>query len=365
LYKISIILPNLDGGGAERIAIYLANDWASRGYVVEFVLMQRVGNLLQMLNSSISVVDLRATRIRNVISPLKKYLLDSRPDVIMVGMWPLTSVAVVAWLLSGRIGRLYLIEHCHLSAECDRGLHISQNYLKTCMRLTYPFATGVIAVSNGVKNDVLNLSGVSSKKIKVIYNPAATGVVSERASNKDREIMWGKGFTQHILSVGSLKIEKNHECLIRAFSKMPKYINAKLTIVGEGLLRKRLESLVIDLGLRDRISLPGFYQEVKPWYQSADLFVLSSDVEGLPTVLIEAMEHGVPIVSTKTYGGGAEEILQNGRLGLLVEVKDELALAAAMVKGLTVTQKKEALIERAKEFSIEKISKQYLDYFKI
>jgi general secretion pathway protein E/type IV pilus assembly protein PilB len=85
LYKISIILPNLDGGGAERIAIYLANDWASRGYVVEFVLMQRVGNLLQMLNSSISVVDLRATRIRNVISPLKKYLLNSRPDVIMVG----------------------------------------------------------------------------------------------------------------------------------------------------------------------------------------------------------------------------------------------------------------------------------------
>ncbi len=363
--KIAILLPNLHGGGAERIAIYLANDWAARGYVVEIVLMQNEGNLLQMLNSGISVIDLNANRIRNIIRPFKKYLRESCPDVIMVGMWPLTSVAVVAWLLTGRIGRLYLTEHCHLSAECDRGLHISKNYLKTWMRLTYPFASGVIAVSNGVKEDVRDLSGLSSKKIKLIYNPAATGKFSESASTQNRENLWGKGFKYHILSVGSLKIEKNHECLIRSFSRLPRSINAKLTIVGEGLLRKKLEILIINLGLKERVCMPGFFQNVQPWYLSADLFVLSSDVEGLPTVLIEALECGIPVVSTKTYGGGAEEILQNGSIGLLVPTGDEVALAAAIIRGLTEKQDKQILINRSMEFSIEKISKQYLEYFKI
>jgi len=271
----------------------------------------------------------------------------------------------LAWLLTCRIGRIYLIEHCHLSAECDRGLHVSKNYLKTWMRFTYPFASGVIAVSNGVKDDVSQLSGLSSKQIKLIYNPAATGELLIRASSQDREIMWGKGFTHNILSIGSLKIEKNHECLIRAFSRLPRSINAKLTIVGEGLLREKLEGLIINLGLKEKVSMPGFFQDVRPWYLSADLFVLSSDVEGLPTVLIEAMECGIPLVSTKTYGGGAEEILQNGRIGLLVSAGDEVGLASAMVRGLTEKHDKRALIKRANEFTIEKISKQYLEYFQL
>jgi glycosyltransferase involved in cell wall biosynthesis len=325
--------------------------------------MQRKGELLPMIGSNVAVVDLGADRIRNVIIPLKIYLKKSRPDVILVGMWPLTSAAVVAWLLSGRQGRLYLIEHCHLSAECARGMHLSLRYLKAWMRVTYPFATGVLAVSNGVKKDLCFLSGMTNDLVKVIYNPAATGVSAEFASIKDRELLWGEGFSHHILSVGSFKIEKNHECLIRAFSRLPKSLNAKLAIVGDGPLRDVMEKLVISLGLQDRVHLPGFFHDVYPWYRSSDLFVLSSDAEGLPTVLIEALECGLPVVSTKSYGGGPDEILDNGRLGRLVPVGDEEALATAIASSLTEKHDREALIKRAKDFSVERISAQYLDHF--
>jgi glycosyltransferase involved in cell wall biosynthesis len=336
-----------------------------RGYRVDFVLMQKKGDLLHLLGSGIDVVDLSANRIRNVFTPLRKYLKETRPDVIWVGMWPLTSAAVMAWLLSGRTGRIYLIEHCHLSAECARGMHLSLRFIKTWMRATYPFATGVLAVSKGVKEDLCSLSGLSNDRVKVIYNPAATGASAERASTRDRELMWGGGFAHHILSVGTFKIEKNHECLIRAFSKLPKSLNAKLTIVGDGPLRHKLEKLVTNLGLQDRVCLPGFFQDVYPWYRSADVFVLSSDAEGLPTVLIESLECGLPVVSTKSYGGGPEEILENGRFGRLVAVGDEAALATAISISLAENHDRAALIKRAKEFSLQPISDQYLDYFEL
>ena len=362
--KISIILPNLGGGGAERLAIYLAHDWKQRGYIDEFVLMQKKGELLPLLNQDIPIIDLCASRIRNVIAPFIKYLKQSRPDVIWVGMWPLTSVIVIAWLLAFRHGRLYLIEHCHLSAECSRGMYLSGAYLKSVMRLTYPLATGVMAVSNGVKKDLCQLAGLTNDLIQVIYNPAATGIAPDHISTEKRDHLWGKGFGYHILSVGSFKVEKNHELLIRAFAKMSRSINAKLTIVGEGYLRDNMEKLISELGLQDRVSLPGFSKDVYSWYRSSDLFVLSSNAEGLPTVLIEALECGVPVVSTKCLGG-PEEILENGRYGRLVEDGDEYGLVAAMASSLTEQHDSDALMERAKDFSIERISEQYLDYFEL
>jgi glycosyltransferase involved in cell wall biosynthesis len=360
--RISILLPNLCGGGAERLAIYLANDWHSRGYSVEFVLMREEGELLSLVTPGIRVINLRAKRIKWSIWPLWRYLRREKPAVLWVGMWPLTSAAVAAWLLAGRPGKIFLIDHNQLSISCVRELNVPTWWLKLVMNATYPFATGVMAVSQGVAADMSRLSGFAVERIKVIYNPAATGVSPERAASELREQLWGKGFDFHILAVGTLKKVKNFELLIRAFHKLPTSLMSKLTIVGEGELRSSLERLVSELGIQNRISLPGFYQDPYPWYRSADLVVLSSDSEGLPTVLIEALECGVPIVSTDCPSGPAE-ILENGRYGRLVPVGDVDALAGAMLASLHDTPDREALMNRAKDFSVERISREYLAYF--
>jgi glycosyltransferase involved in cell wall biosynthesis len=280
-------------------------------------------------------------------------------------MWPLTTAAVIGWLFSGKIGKLFLVEHCHLSAECLNGLHKSLYYLKTWMHITYPIATGIITVSSGVKKDVCKLSGMQNEKVKLIYNPAAIGVTSIRSSQFEIERLWGRKYSYHILSIGSLKKEKNHENLIKAFAKLPNILNANLTIIGEGSLRSSLEQLIDNLGVQDKVNMPGFYEDVYQWYKSADLFVLSSDVEGLPTVLIEALECGLPIVSTATYGGGAEEILENGNYGIIVPPRNENALAAAIEESIRKKHDRNKLIKRGKEFLVEKISKEYLEYFNI
>jgi glycosyltransferase involved in cell wall biosynthesis len=361
--KIAIVLPNLRGGGAERLAIYLAHYWCSRGYAPEFVLMQEEGELLPLLAPGIRVVSLNAHRIKWSILPLWRYLKRTRPEVVWVGMWPLTSAAIMAWLLAGRPGKIVVTDHNQLSISCLRELEISPWFLKGLMRLTYPFASGVTAVSQGVGEDLCRLGGFRPGRVKVIYNPAATGVSPQRETAAVREQMWGAGFSHHILTVGTLKVQKNHELLICAFARLPPDLKAKLTILGDGDRRPRLEGLIRELGLEGRVALPGFAVDPYPWFRSADLFVLSSDWEGLGNVLIEALECGLPVVSTDCPSGPAE-ILEGGRYGRLVPVDDAPALAEAMLAGLTEPHDREAAIRRAKDFTVEKIGEEYLAYFR-
>jgi glycosyltransferase involved in cell wall biosynthesis len=360
--KISIVLPNLRGGGAERQAIYLANDWLTRGYQVELILMKSEGELFQLLSPGIQVTSLNADRIRHSIIPLRRQIKLSCPDVVWVNMWPLTSAAVISWLLADRQGKLFLIDHIQLSISCTRELGVTGGWLKFVMNSSYPFATGIMAVSKGVAADMCRLSSFADRQIKVIYNPAARGVTASPAPTEMREELWGKGFRHHILTAGSFKLQKNHIMLLNAFAKLPHSLNAKLTILGDGELRSAMEKHISELGLQGRVSLPGFYQDTNPWFRSADLFVLSSDWEGFGNVIVEAFECGVPVVSTDCPSGPAE-IMEDGRYGRLVPVGDPDALASAMITSLSEAPDRVALMQRAKDFSVERISKEYLDYF--
>jgi len=365
LKKISIFLPNLTGGGAERLAIYLAHDWIDRGFKVEIVLMQKHGELLSIVSPEIAIIDLKSRKIRNSIFSLYKYLRVSQPDIIWVGMWPLTSTAIISWILAKKVGSIYVIDHNQLSKSVIQELKVPAFFLKMLMKITYPFATGIMTVSNGVKEDLLKLGGFKDNQVKVIYNPAATGIPKNMKITKiHKDTIWGEGFDKHILSVGSLSVQKNYSLLIRAFSKISKNLNAKLIILGEGKLRPSLESLISELDLEDSVSLVGFVKDPYPWYLTADLYVLSSDWEGLPTVLIESLECGLPIVSTDCPSG-PKEILEDGRYGKLVPTNNPIALSNAIELSLSESHDKTLLMSRADDFSIESISKQYLQYFRI
>jgi glycosyltransferase involved in cell wall biosynthesis len=141
-------------------------------------------------------------------------------------MWPLTSATVIAWLLSGRRGKIFISDHTELSVSCIRELKISPIILKILMRVTYPFATGIIAVSQGVKEDLCRMGGFPEKRVKVICNPAALGISPHRETTAVREQLWGTSFTYNIVSVGSLKVQKDHKNLIRAFAQLPPGLNA-------------------------------------------------------------------------------------------------------------------------------------------
>jgi glycosyltransferase involved in cell wall biosynthesis len=139
-------------------------------------------------------------------------------------------------------------------------------------------------------------------------------------------------------------------------------MDVKLIILGDGPMRDPLERLISELGLEERVMLPGFTLDPYAWYRSSDLFVLSSLWEGFGNVVVEALECGVPVVSTNCPGG-VGEILDNGRYGSLVPVGDHQSLAEAIAKDLKNKHDHDLLKTRAKSFSLPVIAKQYLDYF--
>lgn len=359
--NIAIILPNLCGGGAERLHVHLANDWFSRGYSVEFILMQKRGELIPLLQSGISVIDLGVENIRSAIFPLLVYLKKSRHDVLLAAMWPLTSAVFFSWVLSGRIGRLIISDHELLSCSYLGQSRVHPAYLKNLIKFTYPFVDGIVAVSAGVKNDLCKLGNLKSNKVKVIYNPAATGISSLPESQEISDALWGKDVGYHILAVGRLSVEKDYKTMIKAFYLLQKNISAKLVILGDGPAKDEIISFIKQHELQGYVDLPGFVTDPYPWFKSADLFVLSSLWEGFGNVIVEALECGVPVVSTDCPSGPAE-ILENGRYGQLVPVGNSVAMAVAIEKSLSQTHNKEFLISRAQDFSIRKISDQYLSY---
>lgn len=359
---IAILLPDLHGGGAERLHVLLANHWVAQEIKIDFVLMRRRGDLLGLLHDDIRIIELGVDRIRQVILPFARYLRKTRPNIIIAAMWPLTSVSVLSWRLAGKLGRLYLSDHTQLSISCVWELKIPLWHLQSVMRLTYPLASGLIAVSEGVKQDMCRLGGFSDSQVRVIYNPSATGITPQPEPESFRKKLWGAGFSHHILTVGELKAQKDHATLIRAFALLPVSLNAKLTILGEGELRAELQALVQQLGLQGRVSLPGFVIDTYAWYLTADLFVLSSRWEGFGNVIVEALECGLPVVSTDCPSGPVE-ILENGRIGRLVSIEDPAALAASIAESLRNPVDRELLMGRARDFSVSSIADQYLDYF--
>jgi glycosyltransferase involved in cell wall biosynthesis len=345
--KIALVLPDLRAGGAERVAIHLMRHFLAAGHRVEFVLMRKEGQLLGDVPSDVPVIDLRAGRIRNAVCPLIRYLRRARPDAVQVSMWPLTVAAVLARALARSPARLVISDHTLLSkhyAGNPRALRL----LKATMRIFYPWADARVIVADAAADDLARLSGLKRDSLEVIYNPVFVPEAAVHPVAKV-EAQWGE-VDGRILSVGSLKAEKNQALLIRSFARVRQVRAAKLMILGSGELEQELKDLARSLGIGDDVQFAGFIADPWPYYASADLFVLSSDYEGYPLVLVEAMMCGVPVVATNCESG-PREILDSGRFGRLVPVDDEAALANAMQAELEHPTARDLLVERAKELS--------------
>ncbi|MBT4764666.1 glycosyltransferase [bacterium] len=356
---ITIVLPALGGGGVERLFVHLANDWAEHGFQVSILLMEKRGEFLNLVSQDVKILELNVKRYRDVLKPLVGYLKRSSSDVVITAMWPLNSIVAISWFLSGRRSKLFLSEHENLTESYINQGKENEFIFKKIIKYTYSISTGVVAVSNGVKQDLINIGELQKNTIKVIYNPAATGVdmCQEGANNK----YWRNKFEYHILSVGRLAFQKDHETLIKAFSFSLEYIDAELVIVGQGELKKDLLDLIRELNLGDRVRLVGFQINPSCWYKFSDLFVLSSRWEGFGNVIVEALEYGVPVLSTDCPSGPSE-ILENGRYGSLVPIGDTASISKEIIRLVSMKHDKKRLIERANEFSVKKISLEYLNY---
>lgn len=358
--RTSILLPDLRGGGAERVAVNLANSFVQRGYAVDMVMLSAAGEFLADLRPEITVVDLQVNRLRGALPPLIRYLRQTRPDALLACMWPLTVIALWARTLARVATRVVVAEHTTWSrAEIVNASAVTRWQARSTMHFAFPRANGVVAVSQGAADDLARFARIEPQSITVIYNP----VVGERRPSLMEQLApagWWTGPHRRVLAVGTLKAIKDYSTLLAAFAKLRQQIDARLLILGEGECRPALEAQAKQLGIDGSVLMPGFVKDPTPYYQHADLHVLSSTGEGLPTVIIEALAAGTPVVSTDCPSG-PREILCDDKYGRLVPVGDAEALAAAMAESLSDTHDREALIARAQDFSIDKAADRYLE----
>ena len=356
---IAILLPDLRGGGAERVVVNLANSFAQRGYAVDMVLLSATGEFLADLLPGIRVVDLKVKRLRGALLPLVRYLSQSSPAALLTCMWPLTVFALLARTLTRVSTRVLVAEHTTWSRSELLSRWSVGWQVRTSMHRLFPKAEGIVAVSQGAADDLARFANLDRKSITVIYNPVV-GKAKPPASAPLAPAGWWTGPHRKVLAVGTLKTIKDYATLLQAFARLRQQVDARLLILGEGECRSALEAQVRQLGIGASVFMPGFVKDITPYYQQADLHVLSSTGEGLPTVIIEALAVGTPVVSTDCPSG-PREILCHGQFGRLVPVGDAAALALAMSDSLAATHDTAALKARAQDFSIDKAVDQYLD----
>jgi glycosyltransferase involved in cell wall biosynthesis len=358
--SISLFLPSLTGGGAERVALNLVEGFIERGLNVDLVLQNAVGTFLSKVPSKVRVIDLRSSGIVPKTIDLISYLRREQPEVLLS---LLDNVNSAGWAqrFTGVPTRVVVSVHNNLSQDF-RGI---KGKLKPYLvQFSFPWADEIIAVSQGVAEDLARISGIDLENIRVIYNPVVTPNLFEKAQEPIAHPWFVPGEPPVLLGVGRLVVQKDFPTLIRAFALVRQCCPVRLMILGEGEKRPHLEALVQELGLENEVSLPGFAQNPYSYMARSAVFVLSSAWEGLPTVLIEAMATGTSVVATNCPSGPAE-ILQGGCYGKLVPVGDVAALAEAILATLSQPTNSELLRQRSRAFSVDQVVDQYLTVLKV
>jgi len=229
--------------------------------------------------------------------------------------------------------------------------------MQRLMRWSYRCADTVVALGEEVSQTLKNGRIGRPERIKVIANPVTVSVADGHEDRRSSPQFHFDG--PYICAIGRLTEQKGFDVLLDAFARLPDR-SLNLAILGEGQLRENLEEQALQLGIADRVHLPGFSNQPRKVLQDAELFVLSSRWEGLPIVLLEALATGTPIVSTDCPGE-PRSVLLDGALGHLVPTEDPEAMATAIAEALHAPRGTEASRRlRAEDFAAPVIASQYL-----
>lgn len=365
---IAILLPTLACGGTERVVINLIKGLIALNVPVELVLARAEGDFLSDVPAGVKVVDLKTDFSFNIrdqanlklVFSLVNYFRESKPDVVLANLYTFNVLGAIAQKLSGISTNLILVEHNPIFNRSYKPGRL----ITTLMIWFYP-KVKVVAVSNGLAQALESNLKLKPGSVKVIYNP----VIDQRLRQQATASLEHPWFQPHqppvFLAVGRLHLQKNYPLLIQAFALVRQQRPAHLIILGDGEeIQKQLETLIEQLGIGADVSLAGYAANPYAYMSRADVVVLSSRWEGLPTVLIEAMACGCQLVSTDCPYG-PEEILAGGKYGRLVPVDDVAALANAMQQAIDQPINPDQLMQRAENFSLEQAVKEYMKVMKV
>lgn len=331
--KIAVFVPTLHFGGVERVMVNLAEGFCKRGFEVDMVAAQVGGEFHAHVPSSVRIVNLESSRVLTSLPKLVRYLQVERPGAVIAAMEH-SSVAAIWARAIARVPTIIIATvHTNLSEVVRHATSMKVRLVPFISRMFLHQADAVVAVSQGVAENLAQHAPKCRPRTTVIYNPVITPDILAKAKQAVEHPWFQPGDGPVILGVGRLAVQKDFATLIRAFALLRRQRRARLVILGEGPERQNLEVLAAELGIRPDVSLVGYEENPHKYMSKADLFVLSSSWEGFGNVLVEAFAAQVPVVATDCRDG-PREILETARRGRLVKVGDAAGMAKEMLKSL-------------------------------
>lgn len=358
--RLSVFVPTLEGGGAEKCMLALSTALRRYGIRVTLIVSKGEGPHTEFAKKNLELVDLGSRTMRGSIPGLINHLKQECPDVLISALDHANVASLVARLISGVNPRIITTTHTMVSFAVRSTVRPTTHGIPLLMRLLYSTADAVVAVSDAVADDLARLTGLKRSSIHVIHNPVDASAVTALAREPVQHPWFDPGQPPVVLSVGSLWPHKDHRTLLEAFRIVRGHVSARLAILGDGPLRADLSQRARRLGLEHDVLLPGFVPNPYSWMARSAVFVLPSKWEGLPTVLVEAMACGLTPVATDCPGGSAE-VLGGGRFGYLTQVDNPPAMADVIIGALGRPLPTDALRARASEFSIDNAAQSYLN----
>jgi glycosyltransferase involved in cell wall biosynthesis len=347
-------------GGVERMLIHFMQGCHAVGQPIDLILTRSDSHYLVNRPAQSRLIDLGSRHTLLAVPALARYLRSVQPRSLLVAKERAGRAALLARWLAGTRTPIVLRLGTHVSTAMAERSVFNRWLRSTLIRWQYPAFDAIIAVSQGVADDIAHLAPVPVSRIHVIRNPVITAACFHLAQAPCPHPWLQPDQPPVIIGIGRLQRQKDFLTLLHAFSQIrQRGYSYRLLILGEGRGRHDLERCIQQLKLQQWVRLVGFQANPYAFLSRAKLFVLSSLWEGSPNALTEAMALGVPVVATDCPSGPAE-LLANGQFGPLVPVGDSQALAQAMFAVLAAPPPAAQLQAAVRDYHVRASTAQYL-----
>lgn len=357
--RLAVLVSFSGDGGVERMMVNLLQGIAARGVAIDLLLIKARSSCLAELPPGIRLIRLGSSHTFMNLPALLRYLRVARPAALLAAKHRALLLAVWARRLSGVPVRVVGRIGTTVSAALERKGRLRRALWAWSVRRFYPWADAVVAVSQGVAEDIRSMGGAMARVV-VVRNPVVTpGLAALAREASPHAWLTETGAPPVIMGMGRFTEQKDFATLIRAFARLRAGRECRLILLGRGRLEPGCRALAAQLGVAADVAFPGFADNPYAYLARARLFVLSSAWEGSPNALTEALALGVPVVSTDCPSG-PRELLDGGRYGALVAVGDDAALARAMAATLDAPPPAAELRRAAADYTVEASARAYL-----
>lgn len=357
--RIAIFVATSGHSGVDRTMQNLIPAFARRGYLVDLLKVRKHGPELVTIPPGVRIIDLGTSHVYSSFFALWRYLNNYRPVAMLTDKDRVNRTALLARFVSKSTPKLALSCGTTLSVDLSGRGPFERWMTRHSFGKLYPYADNLLVISKGSADDLADYTGFPRERIEVVPAPVIPAALLTETRPRPAHPWFQPGEPPVILGVGKLAPGKDYMTLIRAFAKVRKAKECRLVIIGKGKQEGELYALAEALGVRNDVDLPGFQPNAYDFMAHAALFVHTSLLEGLGFVIIEALAVGTPVVATDCPSG-PREILQEGKYGPLVPVRDHERLAEAMLATLNHPHPAEFLKEAAQPYEIERSATAHL-----